>query len=844
MQSFPSIKPTMNNTKNLSLFLPSLIFMLSFPFHGFCLEKDTMNSTSSINDPDSLISSNHVFKFGFFTTNNTTNRYLGVFYAMSEKTVVWVANKDKPLKDSSGIVTISKRGELVLKNGKNETVWSTNTTTTSININVQIQDTGNLVLRNISTENTIWESFAHPSSVFLPTMRIIDNIRTGYRVGLSSWKNESDPELGSYTASLQAENIPQIVIWNNGRLHWRSGPWNVQILIGFQDMYSPYLDSFRVVNISSETFYFTALPGRVLMRISLNPSGTLEQTLWDDQRKSWDSTSYTPRIDCDFYGKCGPFGICNAVERPICSCLRGFEPENKEEWGRGNWTSGCVRRKELECDRSNSSGGSSDGFLRLQFMKVPDFPEQFAARFEDECRSRCLKNCSCIAYAHDPYIGCMFWSDRLIDMQKFSGIGPNLYVRLAASELGDHKDKKLIIIIPMVVAFVFLSICAFIAWHYMARRKGDRTKEQKTIEANQTFSSDSNAIVLKDESEKVNIQELPLFTFETLANATNQFHDDNMLGKGGFGPVYMGKLANGKEIAVKRLSAASGQGVEEFMNEVIVISKLQHRNLVRLYGCCAEKEEKMLIYEYMPNKSLDLCLFDPTHPSQKILDWKKRFSIIEGIGRGLIYLHKDSRLRIIHRDLKLSNVLLDEDWNPKISDFGMARIFGGNEDQANTARVVGTYGYMAPEYAMEGRFSEKSDVYSFGVLILEIVSRKKNTHYYNQEWSLSLLGCAWKLWNEDNSMAFVDQMITSLDFQREIVRCIHIALLCVQEFPKDRPGIQTVLSMLNREIVDLPMPEEPVFAEKWNRFHVESTQPTSQIGYSINELTITELNGR
>ncbi|PIM98255.1 Non-specific serine/threonine protein kinase [Handroanthus impetiginosus] len=218
-----------------------------------------------------------------------------------------------------------------------------------------------------------------------------------------------------------------------------------------------------------------------------------------------------------------------------------------------------------------------------------------------------------------------------------------------------------------------------------------------------------------------------------LANATYQFHDNNLIGKGGFGPVYKGKLTNGKEIAIKRLSASSGQGMEEFMNEVILISKLQHKNLVRLHGCCVEKEEKMLIYEYMPNKSLDVCLFDPTQPFRNILDWTKRFGIIKGIGRGLLYLHKDSRLKIIHRDLKPSNILLDEDWNPKISDFGMASIFGGNHDHANTARVMGTYGYMAPEYAMEGRFSEKSDVYSFGVLILEIVKGKKNAHYYNHE---------------------------------------------------------------------------------------------------------------
>ncbi|KAL6573911.1 hypothetical protein OROHE_001453 [Orobanche hederae] len=514
----------------------------------------------------------------------------------------------------------------------------------------------------------------------MPTMRISDNINTGQKVFVSAWKDVSDPEMGIFTAGLEALNIPQIVTWKNGGPYWKSGPWNGQILIGVQDMYSPYLDGFSVVNDRAGTIYFTA-----------------------PETRNWDVTWMAPQNECDVYGTCGPFGSCNARNLPICSCLRGFEPAVVEEWERWNWTRGCRRRRELQCDRSNNNTGS-DGFLRLQFMKVPDFAQQFSSRQEDVCRTRCLMNCSCIAYAHDPNIGCMSWSGSLIDVQEFNGVGSDLYIRLRVSELDNQKGKNLVIIIPVVVGFVSICILIFMAWCWMIKRKGEKTKiVSKMSEAGNEFPPDSTTLVLKDESEKLNIEELPLFTFGTLADATDRFHENNLLGKGGFGPVYKGNLANGKDVAVKRLSAASGQGMEEFMNEVIVISKLQHRNLVRLLGCCVEKEEKILVYEYMPNKSLDVCLFDPTHPSQKVLNWKKRFSVMEGIGRGLLYLHRDSRLRIIHRDLKPSNVLLDEDWNPKISDFGMARIFGGNQDHGNTARVVGTYGYMAPEYAMEGR---------------------------------------------------------------------------------------------------------------------------------------------
>ncbi|KAI7737794.1 hypothetical protein M8C21_011969 [Ambrosia artemisiifolia] len=199
--------------------------------------------------------------------------------------------------------------------------------------------------------------------------------------------------------------------------------------------------------------------------------------------------------------------------------------------------------------------------------------------------------------------------------------------------------------------------------------------------------------------------ELPLFGLSTLLIATNDFSVDNKLGEGGFGPVYKGLLEDEQEIAVKRLAKTSSQGLGEFKNEVILISKLQHRNLVKLLGCCIEGTEKMLIYEYMSNKGLDSFIFDNTQ--SELLDWPARYHIIIGIARGLLYLHQDSRLRIIHRDLKVSNILLDKDMNPKISDFGMARIFEGNQIEANTNRVVGTYGYMAPEYAGDGDLSTK-----------------------------------------------------------------------------------------------------------------------------------------
>uniref|UniRef100_A0A6N2LPI2 non-specific serine/threonine protein kinase n=1 Tax=Salix viminalis TaxID=40686 RepID=A0A6N2LPI2_SALVM len=358
----------------------------------------------------------------------------------------------------------------------------------------------------------------------------------------------------------------------------------------------------------------------------------------------------------------------------------------------------------------------------------------------------------------------------------------------------------------------------------------EETLSSKTREAQATVF-DGNS---PENIEEVKLE--PLFKLQLLETATNNFDVSNKLGQGGFGAVYRGKLPDGQEIAVKRLSRTSGQGLEELMNEVVVISKLQHRNLVRLLGCCVEGEEMMLVYEYMPNKSLDAFLFDSLRKER--LDWERRFSIINGICRGLLYLHRDSRLRIIHRDLKPGNILLDHELNPKISDFGLARIFGGNE--VNTTRVVGTFGFMPPEYLMEGRFSEKSDVFSFGVLLLQIVSGKRNDHFYGNEHGLSLIGFAWKVWNEGDITAFVDPPISDPCFVVEIFRCIQIGLLCVQELANDRPVVSTIISMLNSEIVNLPTPKKPAYVERQSILDTEPITQDQKIN-SINNVTISDV---
>ncbi|KAL0748031.1 hypothetical protein Bca101_030033 [Brassica carinata] len=352
-----------------------------------------------------------------------------------------------------------------------------------------------------------------------------------------------------------------------------------------------------------------------------------------DQGQKWMHHLTEPEHSCDIYDTCGPFGLCLRTNTPKCICMKGFVPKSDEEWRQGNRTSGCVRHTQLSCQANSSTkaqGKEADIFYHMKHVKTPDM-YQFATLLNaEQCHQGCLDNCSCTAFAYISGIGCLVWNRELVDTVQFSSDGESLSLRLASSELDARKNDL----------------------------------------------------------EPQDVSGIDFFEMHTIRTATNNFSSSNKLGQGGFGPVYKGKLVGGQEIAVKRLSSSSGQETEEFMNEITLISKLQHRNLVRLLGCCIKGEEKLLIYGFLENKSLDVFLFDSSLKFE--IDWAKRFDIVQGIARGILYLHRDSRLRVIHRDLKVSNILLDDRMIPKISDFGLARMFQGTQFQDNTRRVVGT----------------------------------------------------------------------------------------------------------------------------------------------------------
>ncbi|KAL3749837.1 hypothetical protein ACJRO7_010890 [Eucalyptus globulus] len=799
-----------------------------------------------------LISSGQIFELGFFTPNGLENQYVGIWYKnLTPSKIVWVANRDSPLAsaDRSAKLTIGGDGNLKLVDGQQNIVWSTNVSVQSNNTAAMLLDGGKFFLQDRNSTE-VWASFDDPTDTILPNMKIGLNKRTGETRVLVSWKNNNDPSSGNFTAAITSETPPQCFTWNGLTPYSRSGPWDKSTFIGIPEMKSSYHTGYSLQNDPQQgTAYFSADSDNnsFLAYGFISPEGILAQMIWDYGSNGWLKNLAAPSTSCDIYGTCGPFGICNSKNSPICRCVKGFMPRSKEEWNGRNWTRGCIRETELNCQKNTSRSPSmqmkKDVFVHMKQMKVPDSAEYSSDPGDvEECQSWCMNNCSCLAYSFIQTIGCLVWAEDLMDFQEFSTAGQDVYIRVAHDNTGMSTEAKLIISISTILGIMFVGTAIFGLWKWRASKRDITDKRGEMSFGN----------AWKDQLKQNDASQFKLFSFSSLLLATNNFDATNKLGQGGFGPVYKGMLNDGKEIAVKRLSSSSGQGMEEFENEIVLISKLQHRNLVRLMGCCVEGEEKILVYEYLSNKSLDSFLFDSKRKAE--LNWDTRFCIIQGIASGLLYLHRDSYLRVIHRDLKASNILLNEKMNPKISDFGLARIFEGTQVLLNTHKVAGTLGYMSPEYVMGGIFSEKSDVYSFGVLLLEIVAGKKNTSLYYNGQHFNLLSYAisapyvllflraWQLWSEDRGPNLRDEAIINTCPPSEAMRCIQVGLLCVQDQMTDRPNMLSVVRMLSCES-DLPQPRPPTFTfQTGNPSHDNEAQGESI--FSANTVTNSVVEGR
>ncbi|XP_040383293.1 LOW QUALITY PROTEIN: G-type lectin S-receptor-like serine/threonine-protein kinase At1g11410 [Oryza brachyantha] len=803
------------------------------------------------------------FVLGFFSPSNSTpaRQYVGIWYSnIPDRTVVWVANRATPeITDPSSAgssfaprLALTNDSNLVLSDAGGRVLWTTNVTGVAAGASsppaAELLNSGNLVIRLNGV--IVWQSFDHPTDTFIPEMKVTLNKRTRRGARIVSWQDAGDPSPGSFSYGLDPDTSLQLVMWNGSRPYWRTTVWtgyltSAQFLSGGTTIYLDVVDT-------EEEFYMKlrASDGASPTRYVVTSSGKFQLLSWSSKSSEWITFDSFPTHQCSVYGYCGPYGYCDFTGAvSTCKCLDGFEPASGDEWSAGRFSGGCRRKEALPCD-----GGGGHGFLELPRVKVPDRFVMFVENMTfDECAERCRRNCSCEAYAHANLLGvdsrleagrrkggiarCLVWTGELVDMSIIGNTtwGPaaeTLYLRVPANSTGSRARRNVVKIVMSVLASALMLSCIFFCFYKFRGTNRRRKESQKRLIPG---SGNTSHELLEDNPTQD--LEFPSIRFSDIVAATDNFSKSFFIGRGGFGKVYKVTLENGQEVAIKRLSEDSDQGIEEFKNEAILIAKLQHRNLVRLLGCCTEGLEKLLIYEYLPNKGLDAILFDSARKS--LLDWPTRFGIIKGIARGLLYLHQDSRLTVIHRDLKASNILLDAEMRPKIADFGMAKIFGENQQKANTKRVVGTYGYIAPEYSTEGSFSIKSDVYSFGVLLLEIVSGIRISSTDIMEFP-SLIVYAWSLWKEGKAKNLIDSTIVESCLLDEVLLCIHVGLLCVEDNPNSRPLMSSVVSILeNGSGVFLAMPNQPAYF----------TQTTSEMDKmtdenSRNTMTITAFQGR
>ncbi|CAB4283481.1 unnamed protein product [Prunus armeniaca] len=705
------------------------------------------------------LSRSGLYAFGFYRQGN--GYAVGIFLAgIPQKTVVWTTNQDDPPVSNNATLLFTGDGlALPTAEGQNYLVKSSGSASYA-----SMLDSGNFVLYNSGRE-IVWQSFDHPTDTLLPGQRLLSGnelfsakSEADHSTGIFRLKMQNDGNLVQYPADTADTSI--YAFYSS-----HTGGEGENVTLNFGADGHLYLLNRNGTNIRNITD--GGLPtdeGKLyLMRIDV---GGIFRLYSHDLKKNaiWSVEWESSKDKCVPKGLCGLNSYCVLIDlEPDCRCLPRFESVNQ-----GNQTSGCERNFVADACKNRNENFTytmeeleSTTWEDISYMSL-------RLSDKDDCIQGCLVDCDCEAVFFDGTncrkrrlplrygrrdngtsdrafvkVGVPTKPDtdrRIVQPGRKKKAEGETEFQTEIRVIGKTHHKNLV----RLLGYCLDGAKKLLVYEYMSNGSlADVlfTRERQSVTRinfrhiyithkwiwigaallvtvlcissyllrRKLFSGEINPMIDRSTGDVNGLQNdgklgnnLTVFSYASVVAATTNFSEENKLGQGGFGPVYKGKLVTGQEIAVKRLSRCSGQGTLEFKNELILISELQHTNLVQLFGFCIHGEERMLIYAYMPNKSLDYFLFDSTRAM--LLDWTKRFNIIEGIAQGLLYLHKYSRMRVIHRDLKASNILLDEYMKPKISDFGLARIFTHNELEASTNRIVGTYGYMSPEYAMEGIF--------------------------------------------------------------------------------------------------------------------------------------------
>ncbi|XP_047331725.1 G-type lectin S-receptor-like serine/threonine-protein kinase At2g19130 [Impatiens glandulifera] len=773
------------NNINLShdLFNVFLILGLSLS-HQYGLSHGAVSNTISANQTLSgdqiIVSSGRVFALGFFKLgkDDSIKNYIGIWYNSlpGNQTVVWVANRDKPVSNRYSSQLIFLNGNLVLLNESQTPIWSTNISSSSSSpVGAILGDDGNFVLRvDDVLKSIVWQSFDYPVHTCLPGAKISYNKRTKTHRTLTSWKNSEDPSVGLFSFELDGYNNQYIMQHNGSEQYWTSGAWDGKIFRLVPEMRLGFLFNFSYVNNDNESYFiFNMYNATTISRAYMDVTGQFRVVSWVDG-VGWNLFWNQPRTQCEVYALCGGNGACNQITQQFCNCLEGFHPMSQDGWDLNDFSGGCVRNIDLQCGNR-----SQDRFKLFTNMRLPGKPKSLPDQKDiTTCASSCLNDCSCSAYAYDNEV-CSVWNAELWNLQQLAqneGNGRSIYIRLAAKEFASDAGsaKKTIgAVIGSGAAIAVLGMVIFVIL---------RRKKRSNVEGY-----------------------LVAFMYRDLQKATKNFSEK--LGGGGFGSVFKGTLPDSTLIAVKRLDSIS-QGEKQFRTEVSTIGNIQHVNLVRLRGFCSQGSKKLLVYEYMQNGSLDSILFHQ-NDSKSILDWKTRYQIATGIARGLAYLHEECRDCIVHCDIKPENILLDSGFCPKVADFGLAKLMGRDFSRVLTS-MRGTRGYLAPEWISGVAITAKADVYSYGMMLFELISGRRNSYQsgdgrmkYFPIWAANLAV------EGGDIMRLLDARLDSESTEpEEVMRICRVACWCIQDWEGNRPTMGQVVQILEGviEVEQSPVP--------------------------------------
>ncbi|XP_009615767.1 G-type lectin S-receptor-like serine/threonine-protein kinase SD2-2 [Nicotiana tomentosiformis] len=759
-----------------------------------------------------ILSENNTFELGFFKTNDENRWYLGIWFAsVPSPTYVWVANRERPIKNPSlATLEITKDGKLVLKQDSRTIIWETSNLDKASDI--KLLDQGNLVL--VSTEgNLIWQSFDFPTDTWLPGMNLTAT------KWLTSWKSSTDPSQGRYSLRLQPSSYGEIVLVYNGTYpYWSTGNWTENAFVGVPEMTVPYIYKFNFVApfTPMASFGYSEVPIEngvppPLTRFIVDFTGQIKQFTWFQQAQSWNMFWSQPENLCKTYGLCGNLGFCNSKTLNPCKCLPGFNPLDSDSWIAGDFSGGCRRESNEMC--SKKDGFEEVGIVSYDGARVVSITET-----RSECEKECLGSCSCIGLYHNERTKlCKNLYGSLLNLRNLTSDGTiedKLYVRVQG---GGNTQKKQIqgrlLLIEMICGFVVI-LSVGIGTFLVLKRRRIRKKN-------------------KEEEDVFPIMNLKVFSYKELNAATKGFSEK--LGHGGFGTVFLGELSDSSLVAVKRLERPGG-GEKEFRAEVCTIGNIQHVNLVRLRGFCSENSHRLLVYEYMPKGSLSAYL----RRDGQNLSWDVRFRVAVGTAKGIAYLHEECRSCIIHCDIKPENILLDEDFSAKVSDFGLAKLLGRDFSRV-LATMRGTWGYVAPEWISGLAITTKADVYSYGMTLLELIGGRRNVEappsakgeeggteekWFFPPWAARQIV-------EGNTAAVIDERLCGMYDVTEAERVGLVAVWCIQDDESMRPSMGMVVKMLEG-VVEVAMPSPPkllqalVSGESFHGVGVDSDNGTSR----------------